>query len=93
MLRTRLHDSDNILSYKLGVVHSYAAGTWDRKCRVIVKAEHSRRGNNPRYVITNLPGNEQELYDNPYCARGDMDNRITEQQLYLFADGTSCHHW
>lgn len=72
---------------------SYGAATWDRERRVIVKAEHSRRGSNPRYVVTNLPGNEQDLYDKLYCARGDMENRIKEQQLYLFADRTSCHHW
>ena len=72
---------------------SYAAATWDRQRRVIVKAEHSRRGDNPRYVVTNLEGAEQELYDNLYCARGDMENRIKEQQLGLFADRTSCHKW
>ena len=72
---------------------NYAAATWDRQRRVIVKAEHSRRGANPRYVVTNLEGDEQELYDNLYCARGDMENRIKEQQLGLFADRTSCHNW
>jgi len=72
---------------------SYAAATWDKKRRVIVKAEHSRRGGNPRYVVTNLEGGERELYDTVYCARGDMENRIKEQQLGLFADRTSCHKW
>lgn len=72
---------------------SYAAATWDKPRRVIVKAEHSRRGSNPRYVVTNLPGDEKELYDKLYCARGDMENRIKEQQLGLFADRTSCHKW
>jgi hypothetical protein len=72
---------------------SYAAATWDKKRRVIVKAEHSQRGGNPRYVVTNLAGDEQDLYDNLYCARGDMENRIKEQQLGLFADRTSCHKW
>ena len=72
---------------------SYAASTWDKKRRVIVKAEHSRRGGNPRYVVTNLAGDEQVLYDKLYCARGDMENRIKEQQLGLFADRTSCHKW
>lgn len=72
---------------------SYAASTWDKKRRVIVKAEHSRRGGNPRYVVTNLKGDDQELYDKLYCARGDMENRIKEQQLGLFADRTSCHKW
>ena len=72
---------------------SYAAATWDKKRRVIVKAEHSQRGGNPRYVVTNLAGDEQDLYDHLYCARGDMENRIKEQQLGLFADRTSCHKW
>ena len=71
----------------------YAAGTWDRPRRVIVKAEHSARGSNPRYVVTNLAGSPQRLYDALYCARGDMENRIKEQQLHLFADRTSCHEW
>ncbi len=71
----------------------YGAATWDKTRRVIVKAEHSFRGSNPRYVVTNLEGNEQELYDNLYCARGDMENRIKEQQLGLFSDRTSCHKW
>ena len=70
----------------------YAAQTWDRRRRVIVKAEHTARGSNPRYIVTNLAGSPQHLYDAVYCARGDMENRIKEQQLHLFADRTSCHH-
>jgi hypothetical protein len=71
----------------------YGALTWDQSRRVIVKAEHSVMGRNPRYVVTNLPGNPQRLYDKIYCQRGDMENRIKEQQLGLFSDRTSCHHW
>jgi hypothetical protein len=71
----------------------YAALTWDRARRVIVKAEHTEQGSNPRYVITNLSGKGQELYDEIYCARGEMENRIKEQQLDLFADRTSCTKW
>jgi len=70
---------------------AYAAGTWDRTRRVIVKAEHSDKGTNPRFLVTNLPGDPQDLYDNLYCQRGEMENRIKEQQLGLFADRTSCH--
>ena len=55
---------------------AYAAQTWDRPRRVIVKAEHTSRGANPRYVVTNLTGAPQRLYDAVYCARGDMENRI-----------------
>lgn len=72
---------------------SYAAGTWDRQRRVIMKAEHSIKGSNPRFIVTSLDSDPQELYDNIYCARGDMENRIKEQQLNLFADRTSCHQW
>jgi len=71
----------------------YAAGSWDRKRRVIAKIEHTGKGSNPRYVVTNLKGGGQALYDKLYCARGDMENRIKEQQLDLFADRTSCHRW
>lgn len=70
---------------------TYAAGTWDRPRRVVVKAEHVSQGANTRFIVTNLPGDPQELYDDLYCQRGDMENRIKEQQLYLFADRTSCH--
>ncbi len=71
----------------------YAAKTWDRERRVIMKAEYGRQGSNPRYVVTNLPGDPQKLYDRDYCARGDMENRIKEQQLDMFSDRTSCHNW
>jgi hypothetical protein len=71
----------------------YKAKTWDKKRRVIAKAEHSDRGANPRYVLTNLEGGSQRLYDQIYCARGEMENRIKEQQLGLFSDRTSCHAW
>jgi hypothetical protein len=71
----------------------YAAGTWDKTRRVIAKAEHTHQGSNPRFVVTNLEGDAQALYDAVYCARGEMENRIKEQQLGLFADRTSCHHW
>ncbi|MFO7822090.1 MAG: IS1380 family transposase [Lentisphaeria bacterium] len=71
----------------------YAAGTWRRAHRVIVKAEHNSIGPNTRFVVTNLPGRAGDLYDNVYCARGDMENRIKEQQLNLFADRTSCSKW
>jgi hypothetical protein len=70
---------------------AYAAGTWDRPRRVLVKAERLAEGPNTRFVVTNLEGAPQALYDEVYCARGDMENRIKEQQLWLFADRTSCH--
>jgi hypothetical protein len=72
---------------------AYAAASWDRQRRVIVKAEHNAQGANPRFVVTNVPGDPQQLYDEVYCQRGAMENRIKEQQLDLFADRTSCHRF
>ena len=71
----------------------YAAKTWKNERKVIVKAEHNSRGANTRYIITNLEGDAEELYTKVYCARGDMENRIKEQQLGLYADRTSCNDW
>ncbi len=72
---------------------AYAAASWDRPRRVIVKAEHTERGPNPRFVVANVPGDAQELYEDVYCQRGEAENRIKEQQLDLFADRTSCHRF
>jgi len=68
----------------------YAAGTWDRPRRVLMKAERLSAGPNTRFVVTNLSGPPQSLYDDVYVQRGEMENRIKEQQLMLFADRTSC---
>lgn len=67
--------------------------SWSRPRRVIGKAEHLAQGANPRFVVTSLPAPDYEarcLYEEEYCARGEMENRIKEQQLCLFADRTSC---
>ena len=69
----------------------YAAQTWDCHRRIIVKAEHLIQGVNTRFIVTNLEGEPQKLYDEVYCQRGEAENRIKEQQLGLFADRTSCH--
>jgi hypothetical protein len=71
----------------------YAAKTWKANRKIIVKAEHTSKGANPRFTVTNLSGAPQMLYEEVYCGRGDMENRIKEQQLDLFADRTSCHNW
>ena len=66
--------------------------TWSRTRRVVGKAEHLPGGPNPRYVVTSIPAAQMDartLYEDQYCARGEMENRIKEQQLYLFADRTS----
>ena len=68
--------------------------SWKRGRRVVGKAEHLDKGENPRFVVTSLGAEEMEprpLYEDFYCARGDMENRIKEQQLDLFADRTSTH--
>ena len=71
----------------------YAAKSWDRRRRVIAKIEFSSQGVNPRYVVTNLEGDAKYLYDKLYCARGDMENRIKENQLDMFGGRTSCQRW
>lgn len=66
--------------------------TWAEERRVIGKAEHLPGRANPRFVVTDLPSERVDartLYEGHYCARGDMENRIKEQQLDLFADRTS----
>jgi hypothetical protein len=67
--------------------------SWSGERRVVGKAEHLEKGGNPRFVVTSLSPEQREaksLYEDVYCARGDMENRIKEQQLCLFADRTSC---
>lgn len=67
--------------------------SWSRARRVVGKAEHLEKGSNPRFVVTSLQAeacSAQSLYEQEYCARGDMENRIKEQQLMLFADRVSC---
>ncbi|MCA9730466.1 MAG: transposase, partial [Candidatus Eisenbacteria bacterium] len=66
--------------------------TWSRSRRVVGKAECLVGKDNPRFVVTSLPTKEwpkRALYEELYCARGDMENRIKEQQLDMFADRTS----
>ena len=66
--------------------------TWSRSRRVVAKAEHLSKGSNPRFVVTSLSRGTMDgrpLYEDFYCARGEMENRIKEQQLALFADRTS----
>ena len=66
--------------------------SWSHGRRVVAKAEHLPKGANPRFIVTSLPSEAapaQELYEKIYCARGEMENRIKECQLDLFADRTS----
>jgi len=73
----------------------YAAKTWKRRRRVIIKAEvvrHPGRDpkNNPRFVVTNLPGAAKTIYEQIYCQRGDVENRLKELHHGLELDRTSC---
>jgi hypothetical protein len=66
--------------------------SWSRERRVVAKAEHLAQGANPRFVVTSLTSEDraaQPLYEEDYCGRGEMESRIKEQQLHLFADRTS----
>ncbi|HEX8896036.1 MAG TPA: IS1380 family transposase [Terriglobales bacterium] len=68
--------------------------SWSRARRVVAKVEHLEKGENPRFVVTSLSReawSAQQLYEEHYCARGDMENRIKEQ-LMLFSDRTSTHY-
>jgi hypothetical protein len=63
--------------------------SWKRERRVVAKAEHLDKGANPRFVVTSFSAEQiqaRALYEELYCARGEMENRIKEQQLALFAD-------
>lgn len=66
--------------------------SWSRRRRVVAKAEVTQGDTNPRFVVTSLSRAETEarhLYEKLYCARGEMENRIKECQIDLFADRTS----
>ena len=68
--------------------------SWSRGRRVVAKAEHLTDKANPRFIVSSLPEEKwtgKLLYEDLYCARGEMENRIKEQQLGLFADRTSAH--
>jgi hypothetical protein len=67
--------------------------SWSRERRVAGKAEHLSKGSNPRFAVTSPSPQEfvaRTLYEDLYCARGEMENWIKEQQMCLFADRTSC---
>ena len=71
--------------------HETTSGSWSRSRRVVAKAEHIDGKSNPRFIVTSLPAQTwtaQPLYEELYCARGDMENRIKEQ-FVLFADRVS----
>ena len=77
---------------RLFTAFDYAAGTWRCLRWVVAKAEHTDKGSNPRFILTNIVGDAQRIYDRRYCQRGEMENRIKEQMM-LFADRVSAHRW
>jgi hypothetical protein len=92
--RTRFEESGQAERVFKDFVYS-TRKSWSQKRRVIGKAEHLAKGTNPRFVVTSLSSESwvaAALYERLYCARGEMENRIKEQQLYLFADRTSSHN-
>jgi hypothetical protein len=70
----------------------YAAQTWSRKRRIIMKAEHLNKGANPRFIVTSLQVKKaRELYEVTYCARGQTENLIKDLKNALSGDRLSCH--
>ncbi len=70
----------------------YAANSWRCERRVVMKAEIANKGENPRFVVTNLDMPSMELYEF-YCERGDVENRIKELKDDLLSGRTSCHRF
>lgn len=73
---------------------SYAAKTWPAQRNVVVKVEHSSRGENPRFVVTTLHGFPPDMiYDIAYCPRGQAENFIKDYKNAIGADRLSCHRF
>ena len=77
----------------LALLEDYGAHHWPYARLIVVRAEVGPQGEDARFVVTNLHDAARVLYEDLYCARGEMENRIKEQQLDLFADRTSCTAW
>jgi hypothetical protein len=93
-VREEQHQSGAFSARRFEELRYRTLWTWSRERRVIGKAEQLGDKSNPRFVVTSLDVDRlaaQPLYETLYCARGDMENRIKEQQLELFADRTSSH--
>jgi hypothetical protein len=70
---------------------TYKASTWDKEQRVIMKAEVTKDGSNPRFVVTSLDSSRASfIYDETYCGRGQMENFIKDHKTHLHSDRTSC---
>jgi hypothetical protein len=73
------------------VQFEYAANSWKIKRTMVARIEYNHHGESVRFVTTNINGYSKRLYEKLYCQRGDMENKIKQQKLDLFADRTSCH--
>ena len=71
----------------------YQARSWKKARWIVSRLEEGELGSNPRFIISSRYDEGFELYYKQYCARGDMENRIKDQQLSLFADRTSSTRW
>jgi len=70
----------------------YQARTWHRKIRVVLKAEITQLGENPRFIVTNIESHQPSfIYETVYCSRGQMENFIKDHKVALNSDRTSCH--
>ena len=90
----RLHEASGEAHRLFKELRYRTRKTWSCERRVVAKVEHLSGGENPRFIVTSIAVEQwagRELYEQGYCARGEMENRIKEQQLNLFADRTSSH--
>jgi hypothetical protein len=82
------------IKVKLYTEFSYQAGSWSVPRRMICKVEVSERGENIRFVVTNLKlPRKAYIYETIYCGRGQMENYIKDHKLFLHSDRTSCHQF
>ena len=90
----RLHEASGEAERVFKELRYRTVKSWSCERRVVGKVEHLSGGENPRFIVKSIPVERWErrgLYGQGYCARGEMENRIKEQQLDLFADRTSSH--
>ncbi len=73
--------------------YRYQAGSWNKPRDLIAKMEVTDKGRNPRFVVTSQKGHDAELYWQELCPHSDMENRIKDHQLDLFAKRTFSKHW
>jgi hypothetical protein len=84
------YEANGVKGRVIGEFEYATLNSWSRERRVIARIEHTARQANPRYVVTDLKGEAAWLYEEVYCARGEMENRIKEQQKQMFGSRTSC---